>query len=81
MMMELEHNRTLAAKFGAELGRVVTSAPVGACRAVGGTEQLSALIADSAGSDEVVRVSVCLSRPTDERLAGIGDALTNAGFS
>ena len=81
LKLELQYNPTLAGKTRQTSQRVVRQSVLTACRAVGGTEQLGAVIADDAGSDELVVATACLSHPTDAQDRQIRDALTNADFT
>jgi hypothetical protein len=53
----------------------------GACRAVGGTEQLGALLADGSGSPAVVVATACLADPTPEQETRARELIAGADFS
>jgi hypothetical protein len=54
---------------------------VDACRAVGGTEQLGALLADGSGSPAVVVATACLADPTPEQETRARELIAGADFS
>lgn len=81
MMLTVRHNQLTVDKLHADGRPVTPTAVLGACRAVGGTAQTDAMIADASGSDLLVQVSVCLAGPTDAEQAQIKDALMSADFS
>ncbi|MEU6850590.1 hypothetical protein ABZ901_11770 [Actinacidiphila alni] len=81
IMMTLQHNKLMADKFRTSARPATPSEVVGACRTVGGTAQTTAAITDTADTDVIVQVSVCLARPAKGQQEQLDDALTNAAFS
>ncbi|MEW2518549.1 hypothetical protein [Actinacidiphila alni] len=81
IMMTLQHNKLMADKFRSSARPATPSEVVGACRTVGGTAQTTAAITDTAATDVIVQVSVCLARPAKGQQEQLDDALTNAAFS
>ncbi|MYS20360.1 hypothetical protein GA0115240_119024 [Streptomyces sp. DvalAA-14] len=80
VMLQPQHSQAMADKFrftGTKLG---DEQLVPACRNVGGTSQWGALVADPAGSDALVEVTVCLSRPTAHVQTQVRDMVRTADF-
>ncbi len=78
----LSLNQSMADKArGAGRSGVSGESVLGACRAVGGTEQLGAMLADGSGSPAVVVATACLADPTPEQETRARELIAGADFS
>jgi hypothetical protein len=81
LAVELRFGPEVTAKYRATRPTVVTEPLLDACRAVGGTKELAAVVPEPPGSDAVLTATACLSRPSAPQQERARVLMSTADFS